>query len=36
MKIEKEDLISQILAEKSKNPVGSTHCSNCGHCSSTL
>jgi hypothetical protein len=36
MKINKEALISQILAEKSANPVGGAHCSNCGHCSSTL
>jgi hypothetical protein len=36
MQIKKEALISQILAEKSANPVGGTHCSNCGHCSSTL
>ncbi len=36
MKINKEALISQILAEKSANPVGGTHCSNCGHCTSTL
>ncbi len=36
MQIKKEALISQILAEKLANPVGGTHCSNCGHCSHTL
>ncbi len=36
MLIKKEVLISQILAEKSNNAAGGSHCSNCGHCSSTL
>jgi len=32
----KESMISEILADKAKQPSGSTHCSNCGHCSNTL
>ncbi len=36
MKIHKESLISQILEEKLANPIGGTHCSNCGHCHNTL
>ena len=36
MKPKKEVLIAQILADKAGQPVGGTHCSNCGHCTSTL
>ncbi|MBT29181.1 MAG: hypothetical protein CMO01_05925 [Thalassobius sp.] len=35
MQTNKEVLLAQILEEKSKT-VGGTHCSNCGHCTSTL
>lgn len=32
----KESMISEILADKSKQAAGTTHCSNCGHCVNTL
>ncbi|GFD73582.1 hypothetical protein KUL113_30020 [Tenacibaculum sp. KUL113] len=32
----KELMISEILADKSKQAAGTTHCSNCGHCVNTL
>lgn len=32
----KKSMISEILAERAKQVGGSTHCSNCGHCTSTL
>lgn len=36
MKTNKEALIAEILAYKAARSVGGTHCSNCGHCTSTL
>lgn len=36
MNTSKQALIAQILEEKATKTVGGTHCSNCGHCTSTL
>ena len=32
----RETLIASILASKAMAPAGTTHCSNCGHCTASL